>query len=249
MIRPKSRPVRALARVRALRGFARARRWTGGRRCGTGRQVSAARPRRFVAVAGNIGVGKSTLVSFLAKQYKLVPHFEPNEQNPYLVDFYGDMPRWAFHSQVFFLAKKFRMHQELVRATQPVIGDRTIYEDAEIFAENLYRRRQMSKRDYLTYRELYEAIVQQLPPPDLMIYLKCSMRTLRRRIALRGRPEEQSIPTSYLRRLQVLYDGWFQRYDLSETVVIETDKLDYLHDLVDRIDLFEQIERALKIRR
>lgn len=207
-----------------------------------------ARPHRFVAVAGNIGVGKSTLVDFLARQYRLAPHFEPNEQNPYLVDFYSDMPRWAFHSQVFFLAKKFRIHQELIRATQPVIGDRTIYEDAEIFAENLYRRKQMTKRDYLTYRELYEAIVEQLPPPDLMIYLKCSMRTLKRRIALRGRPEEQAIPTSYLKRLQDLYDGWFSRYKLSETVVIETDKLDYLHDLVHRLDLFARIEKALGVR-
>jgi deoxyadenosine/deoxycytidine kinase len=205
--------------------------------------------RRFVAVAGNIGVGKSTLVTFLARQYKLTPHFEPNEENPYLVDFYGDMPRWAFHSQVFFLAKKFRIHQELCKATEPVIGDRTIYEDAEIFAENLYRRRQMSKRDYQTYRELYEAIVQELPPPDLMIYLRCSLRTLKRRIALRGRPEEQAIPTSYLRRLQELYDAWFARYDLSETVTIETDKLDYLHDLVHRIDLFDRVEKALALPR
>ncbi|HRI10652.1 MAG TPA: deoxynucleoside kinase [Nannocystaceae bacterium] len=209
----------------------------------------SARPRRFVAVAGNIGVGKSTLVNFLAAHYKLTPHFEPNEQNPYLVDFYGDMPRWAFHSQVYFLAKKFRIHQALIESKEPVIQDRTIYEDAEIFAENLHRRRQMSARDYRTYRELYEAIVRQLPPPDLMIYLKCSMRTLRRRIALRGRPEEQAIPTSYLRRLQELYDAWFERYDLSETVTIETDKLDYLHDLVHRIDLFDRVEKALAIRR
>lgn len=209
----------------------------------------SARPRRFVAVAGNIGVGKSTLVSFIAERYGLTPHFEPNELNPYLVDFYADMPRWAFHSQVFFLAKKFRIHQQLTRSTEPVIGDRTIYEDAEIFAENLYRRRQMSKRDYQTYRELYDAIVQELPPPDLMIYLRCSMRTLRKRIALRGRPEERAIPTSYLRRLQDLYDEWFARYDLSETVTIETDELDYLHDLVHRIDLFERVEKALAVPR
>ncbi|MEZ4450711.1 MAG: deoxynucleoside kinase [Nannocystaceae bacterium] len=203
------------------------------------------RSRRFIAVAGNIGVGKSTLVHFLARQYRLTPHFEPNEGNPYLTDFYGDMPRWAFHSQVYFLAKKFRIHQDLCAAPEAVIQDRTIYEDAEIFAENLFRRRQMSARDYQTYRDLYEAIVRQLPPPDLMIYLKCSMRTLRARIKTRGRPEEQAIPISYLRRLQALYDQWFARYDLSETVVIETDKLDYIHDLVHRIDLFERIERAL----
>lgn len=208
--------------------------------------MAAPGSRRFIAVAGNIGVGKSTLVHFLARQYALTPHFEPNEGNPYLKDFYGDMPRWAFHSQVYFLAKKFRIHQELSESDQRVIQDRTIYEDAEIFAENLHRRRQMSKRDYQTYRDLYESIVRQLRPPDLMIYLKCSMRTLRQRIKMRGRPEEQAIPIGYLRRLQELYDGWFSRYDLSETVVIETDKLDYIQDLVHRIDLFRRVEKVLR---
>jgi len=205
-------------------------------------------PRRFLAVAGNMGAGKSTLVDFLQTQYGLRAYFEPNETNPYLVDFYGDMQRWAFHSQVYFLSKKLRIHQALSSSNEPVIQDRTIYEDAEIFAENLYRQRKMSERDYRCYRDLYEAIVDELKPPDLMIYLRCSMRTLKKRIRIRGRPEEQAIPRSYLERLQTLYEEWFERYDRSETLVLETDRLDYLDDLVDRIDLYARIETALKLR-
>ena len=203
-------------------------------------------PRRFIAVAGNIGVGKSTLVDFLSRQYGIQPYFEPNDSNPYLKDFYGDMKRWAFHSQLYFLATKFRIHQDLTSSRKAVIQDRTIYEDAEIFAENLYRARKMQKRDYLTYRALYESIIRELRPPSLMIYLRCGMRTVRQRIKLRGRPEEQAIPRSYLVRLQKLYEEWFAKYDLSDAIVIDTDKLDYMQDLVDRIDLFDRIERSLK---
>ena len=203
-------------------------------------------PRRFLAVAGNIGVGKSTLVDFLTKQYDLQPYFEPNDANPYLKDFYADMRRWSFQSQVFFLGKKFALHQDLSKSRRAVIQDRTIYEDAEIFAENLFRQRKMSKRDYETYRELYEAIISELRPPDLMIYLRCSLPTLRKRIKMRGRPEEQNIPRSYLVRRQELYEGWFERYDLSRTLVVDTDELDYLDDLFHRVDLFKQIEAAVK---
>ncbi|MBI4816538.1 MAG: deoxynucleoside kinase [Deltaproteobacteria bacterium] len=200
---------------------------------------------RFLAVAGNIGAGKSTLVEFLSRTYIVAPYFEPNDTNPYLVDFYKDMKRWSFQSQVYFLARKFRIHQELSASTSTVIQDRTIYEDAEIFAENLRRQRKMSERDYRTYRVLYESIVDELRPPDLMIYLRSSLRTLRRRIRLRGRPEEQSMPRSYLTKLQALYDRWFESYDRSETLVVDTDELDYISDLVHRIDLFQRIESAL----
>lgn len=203
-------------------------------------------PRRFIAVAGNIGAGKSTLVGFLSRTYGLRPYYEPNDTNPYLEDFYADMKRWAFHSQTYFLSTKFRIHQQLSQVEEAVIQDRTIYEDAEIFAENLYRQRKMSKRDYETYRALYEAIITELRPPTLMIYLRCGMRTTRRRIRERGRPEEQAIPRRYLERLQALYEEWFERYDLSDTLVVDTDELDYLEDLVDRLDLFERIEAAVK---
>jgi deoxyadenosine/deoxycytidine kinase len=202
-------------------------------------------PTRFIAVAGNIGAGKSTLVDFLSRQYDVRPYYEPNDTNPYLEDFYADMRRWAFHSQMYFLATKFRIHQQLSGVDHAVIQDRTIYEDAEIFAENLYRQRKMVRRDYETYRALYESIIEELRPPNLMIYLRCGLGTLRKRIELRGRKEEQSIPRTYLVRLQELYEQWFERYDLSETLVIDTEKLDYLQDLVHRIDLFERIERAL----
>jgi deoxyadenosine/deoxycytidine kinase len=203
-------------------------------------------PRRFVAVAGNIGAGKSTLVEFLSRQYDLQPFYEPNDDNPYLRDFYRDMKAWAFHSQLFFLSAKFRLHQQLSQVEHAVIQDRTIYEDAEVFAENLHRQRKMSKRDYLTYRRLYEAIIAELRPPSLMIYLRCGMKTLNKRIRLRGRPEEQNIPRTYLARLQELYESWFERYDLSETLVVDTDELDYLSDMVDRIDLFRRIEAAIR---
>lgn len=205
-------------------------------------------PKRFIAIAGNIGVGKSSLVEFLSRTYGIEPYFEPNETNPYLSDFYRDMKAWSFHSQLYFLARKFRIHQDLTSSTQAVIQDRTIYEDAEIFAENLYRQRKMSARDYRTYRDLYEAIVRELRPPSLMIYLRCSLPALRQRIRLRGRPDEQAIPRSYLVRLQTLYEEWFERYRLSDTLIIETDKMDYLQDLVDRLDLFAKIETALSQR-
>lgn len=205
-------------------------------------------PRRFIAIAGNIGAGKSSLVDFLSREYGLQPYFEPNEANPYLSDFYRDMKAWGFHSQIYFLAKKFEIHQRLTSSESTVIQDRTIYEDAEIFAENLYRQRKMSARDYRTYRALYEAIVRELRPPTLMIYLRCGLRALRTRIRLRGRANEQSISPRYLARLQVLYEEWFKRYTLSETLVIDTDAMDYLQDLVDRIGLFERIEAALRVR-
>lgn len=202
-------------------------------------------PRRFIAVAGNIGAGKSTLVEFLSRTYGLRPYHEPNETNPYLKDFYGDMKRWAFHSQLYFLGTKLRIHQDLSEVEEAVIQDRTIYEDAEVFAENLFRQRKISRRDYETYRGLYEAIVKELRPPSLMIYLRCDLKTLRRRIRTRGRPEEQAMPRRYLERLQTLYEEWFDRYRLSETLVIDTDALDYLEDLVHRLDLFERIESAV----
>lgn len=203
-------------------------------------------PRRFIAVAGNIGSGKSTLVEFLAREYGLRPYYEPNETNPYLVDFYSDMKRWSFHSQIYFLSRKLRLHQELSQSSEMVIQDRTIYEDAEIFAENLHRTRKMSERDYETYRLLYESIVRELRPPDVMIYLRCSLSTLKKRIKMRGRPEEQAIPHAYLSRLQELYEEWFDRYSMSKTLILETDNLDYMSDLVHRIDLYHQIENALR---
>jgi deoxyadenosine/deoxycytidine kinase len=155
------------------------------------------------------------------------------------------MKAWAYKSQVFFLAHKFRLQLELQDEAGTVVQDRTIYEDAEIFAKNLHRQRYMDARDYKTYCQLYRSISRTLRPPDLMIQLSCPVRTLRRRIKLRGRAMEREIPVTYLSRLNRLYEDWFRRYDLSPVLKLETDRLDWLTDLVDRVDLFRRIERYL----
>lgn len=200
---------------------------------------------KFIAIAGNIGAGKTELTAFLCKKYGLKPFYEPNDQNPYLADFYKDMKTWAFRSQIFFLTHKFRLHRELERSSGTSLQDRTIYEDAEIFAKNLYAQRYIDKRDWKTYWELYETIASSLRPPDLMIYLRCPVKTLKQRIRIRGRKMEQDIPTAYLNRLNGLYEDWFTRYDSSPVLVLPTDTLDYLTNLVDRVDLFRQIEKHL----
>src|SRR5688572_20936554 len=153
------------------------------------------RKNKYLAVAGNIGSGKSTLVQFLSTQYGFTPFYEPNDENPYLADFYRDMNRWAFHSQVFFLTHKFRLHQDLEGQQGPVVLDRTIYEDAEIFAAGLHETQKIEDRDFAVYKSLYQSMCGSLRPPDLMIYLRCPISTLKKRIALRGRKIEQDIPT------------------------------------------------------
>lgn len=200
---------------------------------------------RYLAVAGNIGSGKSTLVQFLANQYGFRAFLEPNDENPYLEDFYRDMQQYAFHSQVFFLTHKFRLHQELEGQTGPVVLDRTLYEDAEIFAASLYESGKFSERDYELYRALYRNMCRSLRPPDLLIYLRCPLATLKKRIFIRNRKMEQDIPTVYLKNLQKKYDDWIKRYDQGELIVLETDKLDYTSDLIDRIDVMKRIEQFL----
>jgi deoxyadenosine/deoxycytidine kinase len=200
---------------------------------------------KFIAVAGNIGAGKTELTSFLCKRYQVQPYYEPHEANPYLEDFYRDMKRWAFKSQLFFLTHKLKLHRRLEREAGPAIQDRTIYEDAEVFARNLRNQRAIDGRDWQLYRELYEALVADLRPPDLMIFLRCPVRTLRARIRLRGRAMEQALPSRYLTRLNALYEQWLGRYTLSPVLVLATDQLDYLTNLVDRVDLLRQIEKHL----
>lgn len=202
-------------------------------------------PLKFIAIAGNIGAGKTELTSFLCKKYGVKPFYEPNDANPYLADFYRDMKAWAFKSQLYFLTHKFRLHRALERETGTAIQDRTIYEDAEIFARNLFAQRAIDKRDWRTYEELYETIAASLRPPDLMIYLRCPVKTLKQRIKLRGRKMEQDIRPSYLNRLNKLYEDWFSRYRLSPVLVLPTDTLDYMTNLVDQVDLFKKIEKHL----
>lgn len=201
--------------------------------------------KKFIAIAGNMGAGKTSMVEFLHSKYGFEPVYEPYTTNPYLDDFYKDMRQWAFHSQLYFLTHKFRLHLGLTSAPGTVVQDRSIYEDAEIFATNLYKGRFMKKRDYETYMELYRSMKTALQPPDLLIYLKCDVRAIRKRIQQRGRPSELDIPVSYIRRLNGLYEDWIDRYDASPVLVWDSARLDYLSHLVDRIEFQRAIEKFL----
>lgn len=200
---------------------------------------------KAIAIAGNIGSGKSSLVAFLSRKYGIKPFYEPNDENPYLPSFYEDMQRWAFHSQIYFLSNKFRLHREFDRANGVVALDRTIFEDAEIFATALHDMGGMDDRDFATYWDFYQTILETIRPPDLLIFVKCSMRTLRRRIKQRGREMEQDIPLTYLKRLDGLYEKWIANYTLSDVLVVDTEKLDYDQDLIYQLDLMERIEAIL----
>ena len=196
----------------------------------------------YVAIAGNIGVGKSSLTRVLSDRYGLEPIFEAVDDNPYLEDFYADMPRWAFHSQMFFLAERLRQHLRRVNPGERVIQDRTVYEDAAIFARNLWREGVMSDRDHDSYVRMYEAIAATLRPPDLLVYLQASVPTLQRRIALRGRAYESDIDTAYLTRLNGLYDEFVDGYAASRVVRLPADRLDFVGRPADLERVFELLE-------
>ncbi len=185
-------------------------------------------PTYFVTIAGNIGVGKSTLVSLLANKLGWEPVLEAVTENPYLADFYEDMNRWSFHSQVFFLARRLQQHHDLLQQPNPVLQDRSVYEDAEIFARNLYHQGHLSERDWTSYFELYQTLTHLLRPPDLVIYLRASVPTLRRRITGRGREYERNIADNYLADLNRLYDNWAASFTLSPVLTVDTDNLDYV---------------------
>jgi len=184
--------------------------------------------KKYVAVAGNIGVGKSTLVAMLCECLGWQPFYEPVAENPYLVDFYRDMQAWAFHSQIFFLTNRLRAHHQLIDHPTSVIQDRTVYEDAEVFARNLYRQGFMGERDFHTYCELYEVLTEFLPPPDLVVYLRASVATLVDRISHRGRDYERQITPQYLTQLNDLYEDWINNFGLCPVLTVPADDLDYV---------------------
>ena len=184
----------------------------------------------FVAVTGNIGAGKSSLAGLLAQKLGWEAFFEPVEENPYLADFYQDMHRWGFHSQVFFLARRLRHYRGLLERPGSVIQDRSVYEDAEIFACNLYRQGFMSERDWQSYHDLYEAVMGLLPPPNLVVYLQTSVPTLVQRIQQRGRALERSIRPDYLTQLNELYEQWIANFNLCPVLTVATDDLDFMHN-------------------
>ncbi|MFQ5420222.1 MAG: deoxynucleoside kinase [Anaerolineae bacterium] len=199
----------------------------------------------FITIAGNIGVGKSTLTTLLAQKLGWAPYLEGVAENPYLSDFYEDMTRWSFHSQVFFMAQRLQQHKQLLANGRSVIQDRSVYEDAEIFARNLFLQENMSQRDWYTYVTLYRTLTELLPPPHLVVYLRASVDTIRRRISRRGRTYEQAIADAYLKQLNVLYEEWVTNFKLCPVLTIETDNLDYVQ-YDEHLDLItERIQQRL----
>lgn len=202
-------------------------------------------PRKYVAIAGNIGAGKSSLSRVLSEYYQWDVFYESVEDNPYLQDFYEDMQRWSFHLQVYFLSSRFK-HQRLIQESgRSIVQDRSIYEDAEIFAHNLYLMGMMSERDYENYVALFTIMTSYLKPPDLLVFLKASVPTLVSHIQSRGRTFESSIRIDYLERLNELYEAWFSRYDLGPKLLIDIDQYDFVNDRDDRMNIIGRIEGRL----
>ena len=184
--------------------------------------------KKYITVAGNIGVGKSTLVEMICQRIGFQPFYEPVTENPYLADFYANMNVWSFHSQIFFLTHRIRLHQQLTLTPGSVIQDRSIYEDAEIFARNLFLQGKMEESDYQTYNPLYETMTEFLVPPDLVIYLRASVPTLLNRIRRRDRYYEQSIPEEYLGQLNQLYESWIEHFTFCPVLMVPADSLDFV---------------------
>ncbi|WP_027482740.1 deoxynucleoside kinase [Deinococcus pimensis] len=184
----------------------------------------------YLAISGNIGSGKSTLTALLSERYGLAPVYEAVDTNPDLQDFYADMRRYSFHSQVFFLSKRLEQHLTLVNGAAGAIQDRTVFEDANIFARNLFETGQMDARDWETYLGLYQGILPALRTPDLLLHIDAGLPTLRSRIAKRGRDYEQTIPDAYLTGLNRLYDEWVAAYGHSPVIRVPGDEIDFVAD-------------------
>jgi len=204
--------------------------------------------KQHVVLAGNIGAGKSTLVRMMCEALGWEPYFEPVAENPFLEDFYRDMARWAFHSQIFFLTHRVRSHRALMADPHSVAQDRSLYEDAEVFARNLYVHGRMSERDWATYRELYRTVASLLPAPDLVVYLRASVPTLLKRIALRGRSFEAGISAEYLGELNALYEEWIGGFDLAPVLVIPSDRVDFVSDHSALAAIVLEVEERLRHR-
>lgn len=215
------------------------------------KQLSSGDNRMFVVVAGNIGSGKTTLTKKLSERLSWRPHFESVQDNPYLEDFYNNMQRWSFPLQVYFLNHRFNTHKLIETSYGSSIQDRSIYEDANIFAKSLFEQGDLDARDYENYYRLYESMIQYLNPPTLMIFLRRSVPKLVERIKMRGRNYEQAIPIDYLTKLNHYYEQWYENYDLGKSLIVDTDDLDFLenedhfdrlvqriHDSIDQQEMF-----------
>lgn len=202
---------------------------------------------QFIGIAGNIGAGKSTLTGMLAEQFNWQPFYEANAENPYLADFYDDMKRWSFHSQTFFLGKRLEHHRLLIDHPGSVVQDRTVYEDAEIFARNLYQQGNMNERDYDAYRSLYQAVASFLPAPDLMIYLEADVETLISHIHRRGREYERNISADYLQQLNQLYTDWIEDWTACPVLRIDMKGRDFQNNRQDFDYIVVEVSQALAL--
>jgi deoxyadenosine/deoxycytidine kinase len=197
---------------------------------------------KHVAIAGNIGAGKTTLTEMLSKHYKWIPQFEDVDHNPYLMDFYDDMPRWSFNLQIYFLNSRLNQLLEIQLGTETVIQDRTIYEDANIFAPNLYDMGLMGKRDFDNYYTFFQTLKSMVQPPDLLIYLRASVPTLVSQIQKRGRDYEENIRLDYLKKLNEYYNKWIDNYDEGALLIIDVDKNkfgeneEHFGEIISRVD-------------
>lgn len=209
-----------------------------------------ARParRQHVTIAGNIGVGKSTLVGILAEEFGWQPYYELTADHPYIEDFYADQERWGFHSQIWFLSQRYEQHQEIADTPVSVCQDRSIYEDYEVFVKGLLEQRTFTHRDFRTYRRLFHALTRAITPPTLLIYLHASVPALLNRINGRARPYERAIPPAYLMQLNRRYEEWLRRFELCPVLTIETETLNFAHDPVARREVVELIGQHVGMR-
>jgi deoxyadenosine/deoxycytidine kinase len=198
-----------------------------------------------IAIVGNIGAGKTTLAQKLSQHFKWELFLEAVDDNPYLKDFYEDMPRWAFHLQIYFLNSRFQQVKQINQSTRPIIQDRTIYEDAYIFARNLHQSGLMSQRDYDNYYAIFQSIISMVKPPDLMIYLKADLPKLIGQIEKRGRDYESTMRLDYLRHLNEHYDSWMKSYNLGKLLVIDVNKLDFVSNPEDLGFIINKIQVEL----
>lgn len=198
-----------------------------------------------IAIAGNIGSGKTTLTSLLSKHYNWEPHFEDVDDNPYINDFYDDMQRWSFNLQVYFLNTRFTQILKIRKSGKNVIQDRTIYEDANIFAPNLHAMGLMSTRDFDNYLSLFELLSSLIQPPDLVIYLRASVPTLVNQIQKRGRKYENSIRIDYLKRLNERYEAWINSYKLGRVLIVDVDSSNFPENPEDLRNVINKIDAEL----
>jgi deoxyadenosine/deoxycytidine kinase len=200
---------------------------------------------KHIAIAGNIGAGKTTLTTLLSKHFNWVPQFEDVENNPYLNDFYNDMLRWSFNLQIYFLNSRFKQIVDIQEGDVTVIQDRTIYEDAKIFAPNLHEMGLMSKRDFENYSTFFNTLKTQVNPPDLLIYLKASVPTLVGQIQKRGREYEDNIRLDYLKKLNEFYNNWIENYKDGPLLVIDIDKMNFAENEEDMAKIIENVNAQI----